>query len=172
MATADGCTVLRSRATEFEADLPYALWTEALDAHLADAGERRLSRLGVADPARSRHAAGAERRRAGAVTATGRIVRCAISSSVSRRPARSCCAWTTSTGPIRRRSTPSRRWCTARRARRCCSPWPPARARPPRALATALSAATAEDRVTGLVLAPLSEAEAAELVGEAARDDL
>ncbi|HEX5898812.1 MAG TPA: ATP-binding protein, partial [Solirubrobacteraceae bacterium] len=50
MATADGCTVLRSRATEFEADLPYALWTEALDAHLADAGERRLSRLGVSDP--------------------------------------------------------------------------------------------------------------------------
>ena len=48
-AAADGCAVLQARATEFEADLPYALWTEALDAHLADAGERRLSRLGLAD---------------------------------------------------------------------------------------------------------------------------
>jgi AAA ATPase domain len=45
-ATADGCTVLAGRASEFEADVPYALWTEALDRHLADAGERRLSRLG------------------------------------------------------------------------------------------------------------------------------
>jgi predicted ATPase len=50
-ATADGCTALAGRASEFEADVPYALWTEALDRHLADAGERRLSRLGLADPA-------------------------------------------------------------------------------------------------------------------------
>jgi ATP/maltotriose-dependent transcriptional regulator MalT len=49
-AAADGCTVLSARATEFEADLPYALWTEALDAHLAGIGERRLARLGLADP--------------------------------------------------------------------------------------------------------------------------
>jgi hypothetical protein len=31
--------------------LRYALWSEALDRHLADLGERRLSQLGVADPA-------------------------------------------------------------------------------------------------------------------------
>jgi DNA-binding CsgD family transcriptional regulator len=49
-AAAQGCTVLAARATEFEADLPYALWTEALAAHLAEAGERRLGRLGLADP--------------------------------------------------------------------------------------------------------------------------
>jgi DNA-binding CsgD family transcriptional regulator len=49
-AAAEGCTVLAARATEFEADLPYALWTDALDAHLAGAGARRLARLGVADP--------------------------------------------------------------------------------------------------------------------------
>ena len=50
-AAAAGCTVLAGRASEFEADLPYSLWTDALDRHLADAGERRLSRLGLTDPA-------------------------------------------------------------------------------------------------------------------------
>jgi DNA-binding CsgD family transcriptional regulator len=49
-AAADECTVLTARATEFEADLPYALWTEALDAHLAGIGARRRGRLGLADP--------------------------------------------------------------------------------------------------------------------------
>ncbi|HKG64792.1 MAG TPA: AAA family ATPase [Solirubrobacteraceae bacterium] len=44
-----GCTVLEGRASEFEGDLAYALWTDALDAHLAAAGERRLSRLGLID---------------------------------------------------------------------------------------------------------------------------
>ena len=28
---AEGCTVLAARASEYEADLPYALWAEALD---------------------------------------------------------------------------------------------------------------------------------------------
>jgi DNA-binding NarL/FixJ family response regulator len=49
-AAAAGCTVLEARASEYEADLPYALWTEALDGHLAEAGAHRLSRLGLADP--------------------------------------------------------------------------------------------------------------------------
>ena len=49
VAAAEGCTVLAARASEYEADLPYALWTDALDRHLAEAGERRLSRLGLAD---------------------------------------------------------------------------------------------------------------------------
>ena len=50
LAAATGSTVLEARASEYEADLPYALWTEALDRHLAEAGARRLSRLGLADP--------------------------------------------------------------------------------------------------------------------------
>ena len=51
VAAADGCTVIEARASEYEADLPYALWTEALDRWLAEAGERRVSRLGLADAA-------------------------------------------------------------------------------------------------------------------------
>ena len=49
IAEAAGATVLGARASEFESDLPYALWTEALDSHLADLGERRVSQLGLAD---------------------------------------------------------------------------------------------------------------------------
>ena len=55
-AASAGCTVLEARASEFEADLPYALFTEALDRHLAEAGERRLTRLGLEDPAALRMA--------------------------------------------------------------------------------------------------------------------
>jgi DNA-binding NarL/FixJ family response regulator len=51
VAGAEGCTVVEARASEYEADLPYALWTEALDRHLAEAGERRVARLGLADAA-------------------------------------------------------------------------------------------------------------------------
>jgi ATP/maltotriose-dependent transcriptional regulator MalT len=50
-ATAPELTVLAARASEYEADLPYALWTEALDRHLGEVGERRVARLGLADPA-------------------------------------------------------------------------------------------------------------------------
>src|SRR5829696_5398471 len=50
-AAAAGATVLGTRASEFEGDLPYALWTEALDDDLARVGERRVERLGLADPA-------------------------------------------------------------------------------------------------------------------------
>jgi predicted ATPase len=49
-AEGTGCTVLRGRASEFEFDLPFAIWTEALDRHLSQAGERRLERLGLEDP--------------------------------------------------------------------------------------------------------------------------
>ena len=45
-----GCAALEARASEYEADLPYALWTEALDRHVAAAGDRGLARLGLADP--------------------------------------------------------------------------------------------------------------------------
>ena len=43
------CRVVRARATEYEADLPYALWSEALGRHLDELGERAVSRLGLAD---------------------------------------------------------------------------------------------------------------------------
>ena len=49
-AAADGCTALAGRASEFEIDLPFALWTDALDRHLDQLGERRLSQLGLDDP--------------------------------------------------------------------------------------------------------------------------
>ena len=50
-ARAAGATVLEARASAFEGDLPYALFADALDGHLAAAGPRRLGRLGLADPA-------------------------------------------------------------------------------------------------------------------------
>jgi len=50
-ASADGCTVLEGRASEFERDLPHAVFIDALDLHLAAAGERFLTRLGLADEA-------------------------------------------------------------------------------------------------------------------------
>jgi DNA-binding NarL/FixJ family response regulator len=46
-----GATVLEARAAEFESDLPYAIFTEALDRPLAAAGERALRGLGLADAA-------------------------------------------------------------------------------------------------------------------------
>ncbi len=49
--SADDRTVLEARASEFESDVPYALFTEALDRHLAAAGDRAVARLGIADPA-------------------------------------------------------------------------------------------------------------------------
>jgi predicted ATPase len=51
VAAEEGATVVGARASEFESDLPYALWTEALERHLSDAGERRLSTMGIVDPA-------------------------------------------------------------------------------------------------------------------------
>ncbi len=43
---AEGCTVLAARASEYEADLPYALWAEALDRDIAEgrADRHRLHR--------------------------------------------------------------------------------------------------------------------------------
>ena len=42
--------MLRARASELERDLPYALWSEAIDPHLASLGERRVRLLGLLDP--------------------------------------------------------------------------------------------------------------------------
>ena len=47
---AEGCLVLTARASEFERDLPYALFREAIDRHLDEMGERGVQLLGTADP--------------------------------------------------------------------------------------------------------------------------
>jgi DNA-binding CsgD family transcriptional regulator/tetratricopeptide (TPR) repeat protein len=44
---AEGCVVVGAAASEFEQDLPYAVWTEALDPYLGGLDARRRSRLGV-----------------------------------------------------------------------------------------------------------------------------
>ena len=101
-------------------------------------------------------------------TGTARTGRCATCSSAWPRPARWSSGWTTCTGPIRRRSTLSPRSCAVRPPRRCCSRLAAREGQVPAALALALAGAQREDRVLALRLAPLSEAEAAALVGEAA----
>jgi ATP/maltotriose-dependent transcriptional regulator MalT len=50
-AARKGCVVLGGRAAELEDDLPYAVWADALEAHLSGLGERRLRQLGLEDPA-------------------------------------------------------------------------------------------------------------------------
>jgi predicted ATPase len=62
-ASAAGCVVLGAAASEFEDDLPYGVWTEALDPHLRGLDERRLARLGVDDFASLATAAGGDRHR-------------------------------------------------------------------------------------------------------------
>jgi DNA-binding NarL/FixJ family response regulator len=133
-----GCAVLGARASEFETDLPYALWTEALGDH-----------HGEPAPA-DRHATHAALRDRLERLATERpLVLClddlhwadpasldALAAIVRRPPA-----------------APVLLGLAAREGR-----FPPA-------VVAALSAAMGEDRVRALRLAPLSEAEAVELVG-------
>jgi DNA-binding CsgD family transcriptional regulator/tetratricopeptide (TPR) repeat protein len=170
-ATADGCTVLAGRASEFEADVPYALWTEALDRHLADAGERRLSRLGLADPAAlgialpaltdlAGEPAGGDRHR------THRALRDLLERLAGARPLVLCLDdvhWADSAS-VEALSALIRRPASGRVLLAVAA----REGQVPRALAGALSAALREDRLTRLVPAPLSPGEAAELVGDAA----
>jgi DNA-binding CsgD family transcriptional regulator/tetratricopeptide (TPR) repeat protein len=170
-AAADGCTVVAGRASEFEADLPYALWTEALDRHLAEAGERRLSRLGLADPAALGVALPALAELAPAQAhgdrhRTHRALRDLLERLAASRPLVLCLDdvhWADSASVdalaalVRR--PPRARVLLSVAARE---------GQLPVALAAALSAALREDRLIRLVPAPLSEREAAELVGEAA----
>ena len=89
-AQADGCTVLAARASEYEADLPYALWEEALGRRLAPA-------------------------EAGGRVGVHRVVREALERLAAA--ARSSSASTTCTGPTRARPRRSPRSCTARSPR-------------------------------------------------------
>jgi ATP/maltotriose-dependent transcriptional regulator MalT len=169
-AASGGCTVLAGRATEFEADLPYALWTDALDRHLADLGERRLSRLGIADPSALGMALPAlgepgqppqgDRHR------THRALRDLLERLASTRPlalSLDDVHWSDSESVdalaalIRRPASGPVLLAVATRE-----------GQPPAALAAARSAALREERLKRLAPAPFSAAEAAELVGAAA----
>jgi len=136
--SADGCEVLDARASEFEADLPYAMFADA---------------LGEAPPALDRHSA-------------HRALREQLERRAAPRPLVLCLDdvhW----------ADPASLDALAALVRR-----PPAAAvllaltaregQLPAALATALAGAMREARVTRLEPGPLSEADAAELVGDAA----
>src|SRR5262245_11147830 len=171
-ATAQGCTVLGARASEFERDLPYALWTEALDRHVAGLGERRLARLGLADvdalgpvlPA----VAGASVPRDGAADRhrTHRALRDLLGRLAASAPLVVCLddihwadpASADGLAALLRRPPDGAVLlaCAAREGQ-----WPPP-------LVGGLADARREERAVTLVLAPLSEHEAAELVGDAA----
>jgi DNA-binding CsgD family transcriptional regulator len=170
-AAAGGATVLGARASEFESDLPYALWTEALDDHLAELGERRVSRLGLADGAAlaavlpalagvASEAAPGDRHR------THRAVRDLLERLAAVRP---LVLWMDDMHWADPASLDALAALVSR---------PPAapvlfavaarEGQLPERLALALVGAHRDDRVLALRLSPLSETEAAELVGEAA----
>jgi len=160
--------VLDARASEFERDLPYALWSDAIDWHVRELGERRVRLLGVADPgalamvAPALDAAGsggpaADRHR------THRALRDLLERLSAARPLVLCLDdvhW----------ADPASLDTLAALVRR-----PPAAAvllalaaregQLPVALSRALAAAMSEDRAARIALGPLSGAEAGELIG-------
>jgi DNA-binding NarL/FixJ family response regulator len=170
-AAAAGATVLGARASEYESDLPYALWTEALDRHLADLGERRVSQLGLADltalaallPALGSieaKAAPGDRHR------THRALRDLLERLAAVRPlvlwmddvhwADPASLDALAALMIRPPTAPALLGLAVREGQL------------PDRLGLALARRQREDRVLALRLAPLSRTEAAELVGEAA----
>jgi DNA-binding CsgD family transcriptional regulator/tetratricopeptide (TPR) repeat protein len=171
-AAADGATVLGARASEFEGDLPYALWTEALDRHLSDAGERRVSRMGLADPGAlaallpALAGVGAAQPAPGDRHRAHRALRDLLERLAAVRP---LVVWMDDV----HWADPASLDALAALVRR-----PPAapvlfavtarEGQIPAGLALALAGAYREERVIALRLAPLNETEAAELVGEAA----
>ena len=50
IAASERSVVLDARASEFERDLPFALWSEAIDRHLRKLGDRHVRLLGIDDP--------------------------------------------------------------------------------------------------------------------------
>jgi DNA-binding CsgD family transcriptional regulator len=139
-ATQDGCLVLEARASEFEADLPYAVFAEALGDEFAEAADRHGTHRLLRDTL------------AGLAGARRPVVACfddvhwadpasldALAALVHRPPAgRVLLAVTAREGQT------------------------------PPVLAAAVGAALREDRVVPVALAPLTAEEAAQLVGDAA----
>ena len=154
-AEAAGALVLGARASEFEADLPYALFAEALDRAWSD-------RVSPARPSATPCVARPRRR-----TATASTARCATHSIAAPPDGPSCSPSTTCTGPTRPRPTRSRRWSAGRPPARCCSPSPRGAARC-RRRSRRRRRGRREGRAAALDLVPLSEAEAAELLGDGA----
>ena len=167
-AVAGGCRVLEARASEYEADLPYALWTEALAGHLAELGQHRITRLGLADapalalavPALAElgvRPAPADRHR------TQRALRDLLERLAATRPL------VISLDDVHWADPGSGEGLAALVHRPPAGPVVLAMAartgRLPPVLAAALAAAQREDRVTRLQLSPLDPAEARELVG-------
>ena len=160
----EGCLVLGAAAAEFEDDLPYAIWTEALDRELRELGDRRLSRLGIDDRALAAvlpslgEPAPADRH------AIHRALRELLEALAGTRP---LVLWLddlhwADPGSLDAiaalvRRPPAGAVLLALAAREGLLPQP---------VATALAAAVREERVTRLALTPLSAAEAAELVGD------
>ena len=148
------CLVLGAAASEFEQDLPYAVWTEAIDPWLAGLDDRRRARLGVpaAVPVElaDRHA-------------LHRALRALLEGLAGPRPlvlALDDLHWADGASVdavaalVRR--PPAGRVLLALAAREGQLPVP---------VATALAGADREGRLTALALAPLSQDEAAALVG-------
>ena len=170
-ATERGSVVLRARASEFESDLPFALWTEALDDHVAGLGERKLSRLGLTDSAALSAVIPALAEPGGPPVPadrhrTHRALRDLLGRLAETRPLVLCLddvhwadrASVDALAALVRRPAdgPVLAAVAAREGQLAPS------------LAAALADALREERATRLALAPLSGAEAAELVGEAA----
>ncbi len=156
-AEAGGAAVLGARASEFEHDAPYALWTEALD--LDDRRIARVADPAALDPIVTAAPAAVDRHR------THRALRDLLERLASRR----LVVWMDDV----HWADPASVDALAALVRR-----PPAapvliavaarEGQMPAALALALAGAHREDRVTALALAPLNRDEAAELVGDAA----
>ena len=156
-AAAEGTIVLGARASESERDLPYALWIEALERHVEEAAA-----LTKVLPVLSR-------RRGGPCRSPSHAP-CAARACSNGSPSRghSCCGSTTSHW-----ADPASLDALAALIRR-----PPAgpvlfalaarEGQLPTSLASALAGAHGEDRVVALRPAPLTAAEAAELVGDVA----
>ena len=157
--------VLGAAASEFEDDLPYAIWTEALAPHLRELDDRRRTRLGIEDPAALASVlpalggpdGGADRHR------LHRALRDLLERLAAPRP---LVLWLDDLHWADPGSLDALAALVHRPAAGAVLLAVAAReGQLPQPVATALAAATRQDRVTRLVLAPLDEAEAAELVG-------
>ena len=163
-----GGVVLSARASEFERDLPYAVWSDAIDRHLRELGERRVRLLGLVDPmtlavvAPSMGSQGP----GGPVGDRHRVHR-ALRDLLERLAAARLVVlclddvhWADADSGealaalVRR--PPAARVLIAVAGRE---------GRLPMALGRAMAAAMSEDRVARIVLGPLSSAEAGELIG-------
>ena len=168
IAASEHCVVLAARASEFERDLPYALWSDAIDGHLRELGERQVRLLGIADP----HALAAitpalEGERDGAPVAdrhrTHRALRDLLERMASARPMVVCLddvhwadvASVDALSALVRRP-PAAQVLVALAARE---------AQLPSSLARAVAAAMVEDRAARIGLSPISRDEAEQLVG-------